>query len=248
MPDELFPEDAPAALGYPHHLRRGMKGYNGVAILSRLPMAPDDGAPDWCRRATAGTCGSAGRAGRPDRAARLLRAGRRRRPGPGAEPEIRPQAGLRGRGDAAGSPPRRPRRCVLVGDLNIAPLEHDVWSHKQLLGVVSHTPVGGRAHAGLAGDRVRRRDAPLRAGGREALHLVVVSQPGLARSNRGRRLDHVWVTPDLVPASAGLVVLKEARDWQQPSDHVPGGDRPRPVERIRRRRRPRGRGGSRRPR
>ena len=30
---------------------------------------------------------------------------------------------------------------ILVGDLNIAPLENDVWSHKQLLNVVSHTPL-----------------------------------------------------------------------------------------------------------
>ena len=30
---------------------------------------------------------------------------------------------------------------ILVGDLNVAPLEHDVWSHKQLLDVVSHTPI-----------------------------------------------------------------------------------------------------------
>ncbi|PMU86690.1 exodeoxyribonuclease III, partial [Pseudomonas sp. GP01-A4] len=30
---------------------------------------------------------------------------------------------------------------LLVGDLNIAPLEADVWSHKQLLNVVSHTPI-----------------------------------------------------------------------------------------------------------
>ena len=37
------------------------------------------------------------------------------------------------------SSPRKKR--VLVGDLNIAPLEHDVWSHKQLLKVVSHTPI-----------------------------------------------------------------------------------------------------------
>ena len=29
----------------------------------------------------------------------------------------------------------------LVGDLNIAPLAEDVWSSKQLLKVVSHTPV-----------------------------------------------------------------------------------------------------------
>ena len=33
------------------------------------------------------------------------------------------------------------RRIVLLGDLNIAPLESDVWSHRQLLEVVSHTPV-----------------------------------------------------------------------------------------------------------
>jgi len=32
-------------------------------------------------------------------------------------------------------------RQVLVGDFNIAPGEHDVWSHKQLLKVVSHTPL-----------------------------------------------------------------------------------------------------------
>ena len=30
---------------------------------------------------------------------------------------------------------------ILVGDLNVAPLENDVWSHKQLLDIVSHTPV-----------------------------------------------------------------------------------------------------------
>ena len=33
---------------------------------------------------------------------------------------------------------------ILVGDLNIAPLENDVWSHKQLLNVVSHTPLETR--------------------------------------------------------------------------------------------------------
>src|SRR5690606_31819133 len=32
-------------------------------------------------------------------------------------------------------------KAIMVGDLNIAPLEEDVWSHKQLLSVVSHTPI-----------------------------------------------------------------------------------------------------------
>ena len=40
-------------------------------------------------------------------------------------------------------------------------------------------------------------------------------------SNRGRRLDHVWVTPDLAPALVGHTVLVDARDWPRTSDHVP---------------------------
>jgi exodeoxyribonuclease-3 len=41
-------------------------------------------------------------------------------------------------------------------------------------------------------------------------------------SDRGRRLDHVWVTPDLAPALRSMRVLKDARSWlPKPSDHVP---------------------------
>ncbi|MDX1921654.1 MAG: endonuclease/exonuclease/phosphatase family protein, partial [Alphaproteobacteria bacterium] len=38
-PDELFPRDAFTGLGYKHQHIHGMKGYNGVAILSRVPLA-----------------------------------------------------------------------------------------------------------------------------------------------------------------------------------------------------------------
>ena len=40
-------------------------------------------------------------------------------------------------------------------------------------------------------------------------------------SDRGRRLDHAWVTPALADAVTGIHILKEARDWPGPSDHVP---------------------------
>ena len=46
--------------------------------------------------------------------------------------EMRAHKGLR---------PAASQRAILVGDLNVAPLEHDVWSHKQMLNVVSHTPI-----------------------------------------------------------------------------------------------------------
>ena len=79
-----------------------------------------------------------------DRAAQFLRPGRRRHSRSEEEREIRPQARFPARdGDGLFGKRRgkKSARAILVGDLNIAPLEHDVWSHKQLLDVVSHTPV-----------------------------------------------------------------------------------------------------------
>ena len=113
-------------------------------------------------------------------------------------------------------------RQLICGDFNIAPLEHDVWSHKQLLDVVSHTPIEvkllgnlQKAHSWV--DAVR--------------HFVPAEEKLFSwwsyrahdwrASNRGRRLDHVWVTPDLVERLAGTAVLKDARDWARASDHVP---------------------------
>src|SRR5215472_9142394 len=48
-PDEQFPREAFAALGYTHTLIHGMKGYNGVAVLSRVPLALT-GTQSWCAR------------------------------------------------------------------------------------------------------------------------------------------------------------------------------------------------------
>ena len=40
-------------------------------------------------------------------------------------------------------------------------------------------------------------------------------------SDRGRRLDHVWVTPPLAAGLSGAEVLRAARGWERPSDHAP---------------------------
>ena len=41
------------------------------------------------------------------------------------------------------------------------------------------------------------------------------------KSDRGRRLDHIWTTPDLGGSVADVAILKDVRGWQRPSDHVP---------------------------
>ena len=112
-------------------------------------------------------------------------------------------------------------RCVLVGDLNIAPLEHDVWSHKQLLGIVSHTPIEVDhfttwRQTGFV-DAVRH----FKPADEKLYSWWSYRNKDWRASDRGRRLDHVWVTPDLVDRLRGYVVLKDARDWVQTSDHVP---------------------------
>lgn len=220
VPDELFPDAAPGAFGYPHVARRGMKGYNGVAVLSRVPLAPLDG-PDWCER---GDCRHVGvmlatPAGPVALHDFYVPAGGDE-PDPAANPKFAHKLAFVAEVTnwfAA----RRPERCVLVGDLNIAPMEHDVWSHKQLLAVVCHTPV-----------EVAAMQAWMRTGFVDAMRHFVPAEQKLytwwsyrnqdwKQANRGRRLDHVWVSRDLLPGLRSSTVLTEARDWPRTSDHVP---------------------------
>ena len=118
--------------------------------------------------------------------------------------------------------PRGDDRHILVGDLNVAPHENDVWSHKQLLKVVSHTPIecekllAAQTHGEWVD--VARERIPLS----EKVYTwwSYRARDWLA-SNRGRRLDHIWATPELARLSRNIEVVREARGWIRPSDHVP---------------------------
>jgi exodeoxyribonuclease-3 len=222
VPDLLFPVDAPGALGYPHTVFRGMKGYNGVAILSRLPLEVHDAAPNWCSK---DDCRHV--AARVDTHGGPIELHNFYVPAGGdvADRTQNPKYGHKldfiAETRAWFAERQRLERSILVGDLNIAPLEHDVWSHKQLLDVVSHTP-----------PETEGLNAWLDTGFVDAVRHFVPADQKLytwwsyrnrdwRTSDRGRRLDHVWVTPDLQGGLTRHVVLKDARDWPQSSDHVP---------------------------
>lgn len=222
VPDELFPLDAGGGIGYPHVAYRGMKGYNGVAIFSRLPLEVVADTPDWCGK---GDCRHlAVRVATPGGPVELhdfyVPAG-----GDVADRETNPKYGHKLDFVAEATDYFRGRagltRTILVGDLNIAPLEHDVWSHKQLLDVVSHTP-----------PETEGLTSWMQTCFHDAMRHFVPAEQKLYTwwsyrnrdwkvANRGRRLDHVWVTPDLAQGLRGLTVHTEARDWPQGSDHVP---------------------------
>ena len=218
--NDAFPLADLEALGFRHHVLHGQAGYHGVAIFSRLPL--EDATPlAWCNK---DDC-------------RHLRA---RLPGgielhnfyipaggdlpdPEQNPKFRHKLEFLAeitdwfRREFAPA-----RRAILLGDLNIAPLETDVWNHKALLKVVSHTPVEVRALEALQAahawvDAVRAFVPPA-----ERLYTWWSYRArDWSASDRGRRLDHVWVTPRLRPHLLSARVLRAARGWPQPSDHVP---------------------------
>ena len=186
-PDEAFPLKRFNRLGYEHAALNGQKGYHGVAVLSRLPFETTDvqsfcGKTD-CRH-VAVTLGE--RAGLRDPITLhnfYVPAG-----GDEPDPEINPkfQHKLDFLDEMRAHPALRPeksQRAILVGDLNVAPLEHDVWSHKQMLKVVSHTPIEcEKLDRRAPGRQLDRRHARAHAGAGEALHLVELSRDGqLAR-------------------------------------------------------------------
>jgi len=219
-PDEFFPATAFESLGYRHLLRHGMKGYNGVAIASRVPIqAPR--TRSWCDREDC-RHGMVTLPGGIELHNFYVPAG-----GDIPDPEANPKFAHKLQfldEITAWFEEESPHRgkAILVGDLNIAPLETDVWSHKQLLTVVSHTPV-----------EVARLAKLQKAGGFvDAVRHVIPPEQKLytwwsyrahdwLASNRGRRLDHIWVTPALVPSIRTAEVLQEARGWERGSDHVP---------------------------
>ena len=221
VPDELFPESLAATIGFPHVLKRGMKGYNGVAMLSRFPLTLLDETPDWCAKNDCRHFAAQVSAnGAPLTVHNFYVPAGGDIPDRDQNPKFAHKLAFieEARTHFAAYPPAR---AVLVGDLNIAPLEHDVWSHKQLLGIVSHTP-----------PETEGLNAWMAQGFVDAVRHFVPADQKLytwwsyrnrdwAASNRGRRLDHIWVTKDLVSGLKGYRILKEARDWEQPSDHVP---------------------------
>jgi exodeoxyribonuclease-3 len=217
--DDAFPKADIRAMGYEHIEIRGMKSYNGVAVLSRQPLRRlEDRAfcgRDDCRHLGVSVDGI-------DLHCLYVPAG-----GDEPDPAVNDKfahklAFFDEMASWSEDLAKTGRPTVLTGDFNVAPLETDVWSHKQLLKVVSHTPVevekfGVAQSAGGWVDAVRNFIPP-----EEKLYSWWSYRArDWTAADRGRRLDHFWASPDLQGRLAGASILREARGWEKPSDHVP---------------------------
>lgn len=113
-------------------------------------------------------------------------------------------------------------QVILLGDLNIAPLKNDVWSHKQLQNVVSHTDIEreklNNIYKTLEFCDAIRKSKPE---SEKIFSWWSYRNKDWKKSNRGRRLDHIWITNKLNLMMRDSFIFSEAREWERPSDHVP---------------------------
>lgn len=222
--EDSFPFKAINQAGYDHIAVSGQAGYHGVAIVSRLPLKKIE-KREFCGKGDSRHVAASVPGG--------IRIHNFYVPAGGDEPDPDINDKFAHKLDFldemaewfSGFGARS--KSIVVGDLNVAPREHDVWSHKQLLKVVSHTPV-----------EVERLDRVIASHGYVDVAREVISEPeklytwwsyrarDWKASNRGRRLDHIWVSPALKQAAlsagrAGYQIHDRARSWERPSDHAP---------------------------
>jgi exodeoxyribonuclease-3 len=222
--DDEFPLQALADAGLPHVRVRGQRGgRHGVAIASRLPLDPGP-ALDVCRH---------GEARHVSAVVAGIEVHNLYIPAGGDEPdrEVNPKfdhkLDVYEKLTAAFAARRPDEPIVLTGDLNVAPGEHDVWNHRYMSRVVSHTPVEvaamARLQASLAFTDLVRAAVP------DPVKLFSwwsYRAADFRASNRGLRLDHLWISPALSGAALRLGapaarVHDEVRAWERPSDHAP---------------------------
>lgn len=218
-PDEFFPAEAVRNSGYDYVVYSGGKSYNGVAIISKIPLDKihtQHFINNDKRHISA-----------------ILPNGIELHnlymPAGGDEPDpiINPKFKFKldyydevTKWFAKNK--KKNDKLIILGDLNTAPLENDVWSHKQLLNVVCHTPI-----------EVEKMDNM-----RKTLDWIDTSRffvppeqklyswwsyrnQDWRKSDRGRRLDHIWVTQPLKASLKKSYILKDIRDKELTSDHVP---------------------------
>jgi len=225
--ESQFPLKPLSALGFPHIAVSGQKGYHGVATLSRLPFKLGE-RRDLCGRGHARhisvALDGAAAGMKPIVLHNLYVPAGGDVPDPAINDKFQHKLDYLEAMTAwfGGHRTKAKNRMILVGDLNVAPLPTDVWSHKQLLKVVSHTPPETdrleQVRASHDWIDVMRRHVPAE---QKLFTWWSYRNRDWRVSNRGRRLDHIWASQALGNSAVSMTVVDETRDWARTSDHVP---------------------------
>jgi exodeoxyribonuclease-3 len=214
--DEAFPRDLFEGLGYRVETH-GQKSFNGVAILSKLPLSdvrrglPGDESDEQARWIEAVV-----EVGRPLRVCGLYLPNGNPAPGPKFNYKLAWMARMEARVRellAAEEP------FVCLGDYNVIPQAVDAakpeaWATDALFLPDSRAAFRRIAHLGLT-DAVRVRDAA------PGLYTFWDYQAGAWERNNGIRIDHVMCSPQVADRLEGAGIDRAVRGRDKPSDHVP---------------------------
>ena len=217
--DGEFPTEAFVQMGLPHLAVRGQKGWHGVATASRLPIAAGP-VLEVCKRGEARGV-SAAIAGVEIHNFYVPAGGdipdRETNPKFDHKLDFYERLSV----EMAGRDPKAP--LLVTGDLNVAPGEHDVWNHKYMSRIVSHTPIEleamGRLKTSLGFVDLVREAIPEP---QKLFSWWSYRAADFRASGRGLRLDHLWASPGLAQRSTRAArVHDDVRAWDRPSDHAP---------------------------
>jgi len=221
--NDQFPAKGFADAGYVYQAVHGQKAYHGVAIISRIPLENTNSRTfcdiDQSRHLSAEIDFGRG----PVTIHNFYIPAGGDEPDPKTNPKFRHKLDFYAEMQDWFSQPMFEKGQIIAGDFNIAPHENDVWNHKQLLKVVSHTPqeielLNELQARGNWIDLVRKHFPE-----NEKLYSWwSYRAKDWNETNKGRRLDHIWSTSDIAAHSTNAHILRDARGWsEKPSDHAP---------------------------
>jgi exodeoxyribonuclease-3 len=214
--DAGFPREVLEGLGY-HVETYGQKGFNGVAILSRLPLEdvtrglPGDAADEQARWIEATVVGK-----QAVRLCGLYLPNGNPAPGPKYDYKLAWMERMRVRAAAllATEGP-----VVMAGDYNVIPHAEDAAKPAQWLQDALYLPDSRAAfrrilHLGFT-DAIRARMP------QPGLYTFWDYQAGAWERDNGIRIDHMLLSPQAADLMTDTGIDKAVRGRDKPSDHVP---------------------------
>jgi exodeoxyribonuclease-3 len=215
-PDDAFPRAPFEDRGYTVETH-GQKGFNGVAILSRLPLMdvtrglPGDQTDEQARWIEATVTGQAA-----IRLCGLYLPNGNPAPGPKYDYKLSWMARLR---DRAAALLATEMAVVMAGDYNVIPEPADAarpeaWSDDALFLPESRAAFRRILNLGYSDAFRLREPAP-------GHYSFWDYQAGAWPKNHGIRIDHLLVSPQAADLVTGAGIDKAVRDGDKPSDHVP---------------------------
>lgn len=215
--DEAFPSEPLERLGY-NVATHGQKGFNGVALLSKLPFdevvrgLPGDDADLQARYIEAVVSV-------PDGSLRI--ASLYLPNGNPVDSDKYPYklAWMERLRDHAADLLRLEERTLLCGDYNVIPEPRDchdpaVWAEDALFLPATRASFLSLENLGWT-DCLRAVDD------RDGLYSFWDYQAGARQKNWGIRIDHILASPQAADRLMAVTIEDHVRDWEKPSDHVP---------------------------